>query len=149
MILKELNIKIIEYNSPQYWEAIKLRSKVLREPLNMKFTDDQLKAESPYIHIAAYEDSRIVGCMYLIVTGDQGRLKQFAVEPDLQKKGIGKALAVFAEQYCKEMGVKLIIIHARDYAVNFYEKLGYICYDEEFLEIGISHRKMKKKLATK
>jgi len=144
MDLNDLKIKVIEYDSPEYREAVKLRSKVLREPLNMKFTKEQLKAEFPYIHIAAFQQERMVGCFYIIINADQVRLKQFAVEQLLQKKGIGKALVRFAENFCMEKGAKYIFLHARDRAVTFYEKLGYECYDKKFLEIGLPHRKMRK-----
>ena len=38
-------------------------------------------------------------------------------------------------------------MHARDTAVPFYEKLGYLCCGEPFEEVGIAHIKMQKQLS--
>ena len=136
-----LVFKQIKYNSSQYREAVALRSRVLREPLNMRFTEAQLQAEHSYIHMAANYQEKMVCCLYLIREGDKARLKQFAVDPDLQAKGIGRQMMRFTEDYCRHNGMNYIYMHAREYAVPFYEKLGYSKYGEKFLEIGRPHWK--------
>ncbi|KQC10294.1 MAG: hypothetical protein APR54_03200 [Candidatus Cloacimonas sp. SDB] len=147
MNLKELVFRQIEYDSPEYHQAVKLRSKVLREPLNMRFTETQLRAEKSYLHIAGFRKGKIVCCLYLIKEAERARLKQFAVEPELQKKGIGSEMLRFLESYCRKQGFSSIYMHAREKAVPFYEKFGYECYDQKFLEIGLPHRKLRKVLA--
>jgi len=144
MKIRNLVFKQIDYDSTRYWEAVKLRSKVLREPLNMQFTDEQLQAEYPYIHLAAIWKNMIIGCLYLIREGNNARLKQFCVEPELQGLGIGKKIVELTEKFCKENDMNYIYMHAREYAVPFYEKLGYRKYDEQFLEIGLPHWKLQK-----
>jgi predicted GNAT family N-acyltransferase len=146
MNLENLTFKQIEYNSQQYWEAVKLRSKVLREPLNMKFTDEQLKAEHSYVHLAAYFNNRLICCLYLITDSHTARLKQFVVEPELQGQGVGKIMMEYMESYCLDHKFTCIFMHAREYAVPFYEKLGYKKYEDEFLEIGLPHWKLRKNL---
>jgi GNAT superfamily N-acetyltransferase len=140
----KLEFKRIEYNSPAYWEAVSLRSKVLREPLNMRFTEEQLEAEQDYIHLAAFQQNRLVSCLYLIQDGEKARLRQFVVEPELHNKGIGRSLLQFMESFCREQGINYIFMHARESAVPFYEKLGYKKYGEKFLEIGLPHWKLHK-----
>jgi predicted GNAT family N-acyltransferase len=43
-------------------------------------------------------------------------------------------------------GIHYIELHARKSVVNFYIKLGYSMIVEEFIEVGIPHYKMFKKL---
>jgi GNAT superfamily N-acetyltransferase len=47
------------------------------------------------------------------------------LEHHLKEKGIGAALVLFCEDYCKKLFVELIWFNARTTAVDFYEKLGY------------------------
>jgi len=48
-----------------------------------------------------------------------------AVADQQQAKGIGKALMDEMESVSKEKGIQKIILHAREIALPFYQKLGY------------------------
>lgn len=48
------------------------------------------------------------------------------------------------EREILKRGYARIYLHAREYAVGFYEKLGYECFGEPFTEVGIPHRHMQK-----
>jgi len=48
------------------------------------------------------------------------------------------------ERESERRGYKRIYLHAREYAVPFYEALGYHTFGEEFTEVGIPHRHMQK-----
>ena len=74
------------------------------------------------------------------------RLRQMAVLNDLQGKGIGKALMIFAENLARDRGYQKITMHARKNAIGFYEKMGYTKTGGEFIEITIPHYLMEKKL---
>lgn len=39
-----------------------------------------------------------------------------------------------------------MILHAREYAIPFYEKSGYLAISELYTEVGLPHRTMSKKL---
>ena len=69
-----------------------------------------------------------------------------AVLNNLQGKGIGRALMMFAENIARDRGFRKISMHARKTAVGFYEKLGYEVEGDEFLEVTIPHHIMKKGL---
>lgn len=48
------------------------------------------------------------------------------------------------ERESERRGYKRIYLHARAYAIPFYEGLGYHVFGEEFTEVGIPHRHMQK-----
>ena len=73
-------------------------------------------------------------------------MRQVAVLPEYQGKGIGQELVWFSEEYVREKGGTHIILHSRETVVPFYQKLGYETYGEPFEEIGIPHRLMGRKL---
>ena len=124
-----------------------LRRQILRKPLGLDFTEEDIKNEKDHIHIAAFEDDEMLGCCMLTQeTPNSVKLRQMAVKPGLQNKGIGKVLMQFAENIARDRGNKLMTMHARKTATGFYEKQGYEIKGNEFEEVTIPHYIMEKAL---
>jgi GNAT superfamily N-acetyltransferase len=140
-------VKLIDYGSKDYDQMIALRYALLRKPLGLNFTDDELKKEAHDILIGCFDDDKLEGCC-LLTKEEQGvvRLRQMAVISGLQGKGIGKVLLQFAENIARDRGYKKISMHARKTAIGFYEKSGYKIASKEFQEISIPHYLMEKTL---
>jgi ribosomal protein S18 acetylase RimI-like enzyme len=140
-------LKIIDHGTPEYQQMVKLRDDILRKPLGLGFTPDELESEKENMLIAAFEDERMLGCC-MLVEEEPGtvRLRQMAVLNDLQGKGIGRALMNFAENLARDRGFKIVRMHARTNAIGFYEKVGYKVLGEQFEEVTIPHFVMEKKL---
>ncbi len=140
-------LKIIDHGTAEYQQMVRLRDEVLRKPLGLSFTKEELEKEKDHLLIAAYEDDIIMGCCMLVEENPKTtRLRQMAVTNNIQRKGIGKALMLFAENLARDRGYHKITMHARKDAVGFYEKMGYRIVGEEFVEITIPHYVMEKKL---
>jgi predicted GNAT family N-acyltransferase len=140
-------LKQIDYGTKEYEQMIKLRFEILRKPLHLDFSDEELEREKNDILIGAFEDDKMLGCCLLTkVDKHCVRLRQMAVQNNLQGKGIGASLMNFAENVARDRGYKKIIMHARKTAIGFYEKLGYTVTGKEFTEISIPHMVMEKKL---
>lgn len=140
-------LKIIDHGSKEYRQMVQLRIDVLRKPLGLSFTEDELAKEKNHILIGAFEEEKMLGCCMLIKLEDGSvRLRQMAVLNNLQGKGIGRALTQFAENIARDIGYKKITMHARKPVTGFFEKLGYRVSSDEFLEITIPHYEMEKML---
>lgn len=140
-------LKIIDHNSPAYHQMVELRYQVLRKPLGLNFTKEDLEGENNFTHIGCFDDDKLEGCCMLTPAGEQTvRLRQMAVSDGLQGKGIGRVLMNFAENVAKDLGNKKLTMHARKTAVGFYEKLGYKICSDEFEEVNIPHYVMEKDL---
>ena len=140
-------LKIIDHGTSEYEQMVKLREAILRKPLGLSFSPDELESEKHNLMMAAYEDDRMLGCCMLVQEAPEAvRLRQMAVINDLQGKGIGKALMQFAENLARDRGYRKIMMHARKNALGFYEKMGYKKVGEEFQEITIPHYVMEKEL---
>jgi ribosomal protein S18 acetylase RimI-like enzyme len=140
-------LKIIDHGSKEYQQMVKLRDVILRKPLGLTFTPEDLEQEKDNILIAAFEDERILGCCMLVEDQpDVLRLRQMAVLNDLQGKGIGRALMNFAENIARDRGYKKLRMHARINAIGFYEKVGYKKFGDQFIEVTIPHYVMEKLL---
>jgi len=140
-----LKFEIVKFNSEAQKATIQLRDKILRKPLGMHFTAEQLADEINMFHLAGYTNHILICCMVL-QDYDEGNLKmrQVAVDDQHQKKGYGQQMTNWMENWAKEKNYKRIFCHARDIAVPFYEKLHYKVYGEQFVEVGIPHFKMEK-----
>jgi predicted GNAT family N-acyltransferase len=125
---------------------VKLREDVLRKPLGLCFTKEELEQEKDHLLISAYEDDQLKGCCMLVNEGETVRLRQMAVLNEKQGKGIGRALMLFAENLARDRGYSKITMHARKNAVGFYEKMGYKRTSGEFMELNIPHYVMEKPL---
>jgi ribosomal protein S18 acetylase RimI-like enzyme len=140
-------LKIIDHGSREYQQMVQLRNDILRKPLKLTLTPEELAKEKDEILIGAFEEEKMLGCcMLIIVDPTTVRLRQMAVLNNLQGKGIGRALMQFAENIARDRGFKKIIMHARKSAAGFYEKLGYQVCSEEFEEVTLPHYEMEKKL---
>jgi len=140
-------LKIIDHGSREYQQMVQLRNDILRKPLKLTLTPEELEKEQDEILIGAFEEEKMLGCcMLIIVDSSTVRLRQMAVLNNLQGKGIGRALMQFAENIARDRGYKKIIMHARKSAAGFYEKLGYQVCSSEFEEVTLPHYEMEKKL---
>lgn len=143
-----MEIRQVAFGSPEYEATVELRREVLRRPLGLDFTIEQLAAEDSDVHLALFdEDEGVVACLVLVGLED-GRVKmrQVAVREDRQGQGVGRQLVRAAETEAKGEGFLTIVLHARETAVPFYRALGYSIEGEPFEEVGIPHFAMSKEL---
>ena len=140
-------LKIIDHNSKEYKQMVELRRQILRKPLGLDFSPEDLEKEKDDLLIAAYEDDQMLGCCILTqMNPTTVRLRQMAVKAGLQGKGIGRVLMQFAENIARDRGYKKLCMHARKSAAGFYERLGYTISGDEFTEVTIPHYNMEKQL---
>jgi hypothetical protein len=146
-----LEITEVEHGSDRYLDLVNLRRRVLRAPLGLDFTAQQLADERTDVHLAAYLDGELAGCAILTpIDRSQGviKLRQMAIDPDRRAQGLGARIVAFAEQLCAARGYTQIILSARETAVGFYEKAGFVSKGAPFVEVTLPHREMTKELQT-
>jgi N-acetylglutamate synthase-like GNAT family acetyltransferase len=78
--------------------------------------------------LLAEENGALAGCVYIEMHSDHSYLGLLAVEPTLQKSGLGRRLTAAAEEFAREMGshrMELTVVNLRTELPPIYEKLGY------------------------
>lgn len=142
-----MDLKIIPHLSEAYNEMLQLRINVLLQPSGIPSNYIQPHAEATDIHIGAFEGEKIIGCCVLTDRGNgQVQLRQMAVGPTFQGKGLGAAIVQFAETVARDKGFYTLFLHARNPVMAFYQKSGYAVAGDEFFEVGIAHHRMEKVL---
>ncbi|UYL07909.1 GNAT family N-acetyltransferase [Bdellovibrio sp. SKB1291214] len=142
-----IEIKEIRYASSEYQLEVNLRYEILRKPLGLKFTQEELKAEKDDIHLGAFRGKLLFGCLLLRKHDNTTvKMRQVAVQAHTQGTGIGRLLVEASETKAKELGYSVIELNARETAVPFYQKVGYETIGDTVGVAGLPHKIMRKKI---
>jgi len=99
--------------------------------------------DSQSIHAIAYEGTDAVGTARLLPDGHIGRM---AVLKDWRGRGIGGLMLRKLMERAKARGDREIVLSAQVHAVPFYRANGFMEDGSEYLEAGIRHQEMRRKL---
>ncbi|MBL0319462.1 MAG: GNAT family N-acetyltransferase [Alphaproteobacteria bacterium] len=144
-----MKFKIIKYNTPEYAEAVELREEILRKPLGIGFSDEEIAAEKDWVHIAAYQDGKLCATAALFPESSRlAKICRVAVLAKLQGQGVGTEIMRYAESYAAKQGFKEIYLHARDTSMPFYLKNQYLDEGDWFDEDTVPHKKLRKILGS-
>ncbi|MEO9594654.1 MAG: GNAT family N-acetyltransferase, partial [Rhodopirellula bahusiensis] len=86
----------IEWCTPLYQEALDLRHRVLREPLGLRLTAEELDGEYADLHFGLRNGTENLAAVLSakLLTSSAVKLRQMAVDPDQQGEGLGAKLLV-------------------------------------------------------
>lgn len=143
-----IEIKEIAFGSSDYEKVWQLREEVLRKPLGQSLKNDDLSWDEHDHILAAFEGDEAIGCV-ILHPKENGimKLRQMAVHPSQQGRGVGTLIVKAAEKAALKYGFKKMDMHARMVALDFYKKLGYSVVSDTFTEVGIPHVVMEKSLS--
>lgn len=74
------------------------------------------------------EAGKLMGCVYVELRGNRGYFGLLAVQPTLQRSGLGSRMIAAAEDHCRTAGCRfmdLTIVNLRTELPAFYHRLGY------------------------
>lgn len=128
-----------------------LRYRILRQPLGKERGSERNEGDTEGIHFALFENGKIEAIARLdSVNSTTCQVRFVAVEQQLQGKGYGKRIMQAVEEHGRQEGFELLILHARDYALPFYKKLGYTLIGPSYKLFDIlQHFRMEKRLGSK
>ena len=142
-----LDIREVEYGSLEYEQMLLFRNEHMRIPIGRNLFDEDLAREVNDRHIGVYNGDELIGvCIITTLNKDTARMRQVVIAPDKRNLGIGRSMMLFAEHKAVEMGLSELILDSRLTAQKFYEKLGYTKRGHRFMELGLPHYLMVKKI---
>ncbi len=145
---------MVEIRSPKNekeWESYyDLRFRVLRAPLSQPRGSEKNEGDKIGIHFALFENNQIQAIARLdLMENKIAQVRFVAVDFDHQGKGYGRKIMFATECKSEELGMEKIILHARDYAVDFYLNLGYKLIEPSYKLFDVlQHFLMEKKVKT-
>ncbi|WP_210518407.1 GNAT family N-acetyltransferase [Hymenobacter terricola] len=142
--------------TPAEWAAYyQLRYAVLRQPWQQPLGSERSPAdeEPGTIHALLLADEAgeiptalAVGMLHPS-GAHQGQVRFMAVAPAAAGTGLGRQIMAYLEAQARAAGLTEIILHSREAAVGFYQRLGYEVVEPSHLLFGvIPHFLMRKQL---
>jgi predicted GNAT family N-acyltransferase len=145
----EDDLAVVEapFGSDLYRQALALREVILRQPLGLELTAEELADDQLRRHFCATSHGAVVGSVSLSpLDGETVQLRQMAVAEDRRREKIGARLLACAEDWARSGGYPLMVLNARLGAEGFYARYGYLAQGEPFDENTVPHIRMTKPL---
>lgn len=127
--------------------ALDLRERIFCGEQGVSFEADQDGRDVEATHIVAVDDGAVIGTCRLLFRGEVARLGRLAVERGRRGDGVAGAILREADRVATEAGAETIALHAQTYAMALYRQAGYEERGSTFVEEGIEHVAMEKRLA--
>jgi len=127
--------------------ALELRGRVFCDEQGVSFEADQDGRDPEATHIVAVDGGVVIGTCRLLFRGPVARLGRLAVEQDRRGESVAEQILREADRIATKAGSESIALHAQTYAQALYERAGYEEYGPNFVEEGIEHVAMEKRLA--
>lgn len=140
-----MNVKIVE-NHEELEDAFSVRKIVFIKEQSVPEEVEIDQYEDDSVHFVLYHDGAPIGAGRFRLVDGYGKLERICVLKEERKTGAGKQLMTEIEEYARENGIHKLKLNAQTHAIPFYDRLGYEVVSEEFMDAGIPHRTMIKKL---
>lgn len=132
-------------------ETVFIEGQQVNRELEQDGLDDRAK------HVILYEEDFPVGCarirwVSMEIEGSKPsalhywKVERLAVLEQARQKGYGKLIMEWIEKQAKTQQVAGLTLHAQQYLEEFYKSLGFETAEKPFMEAGIPHVHMIKKL---
>lgn len=147
-----MTVPVDSPRTPADWAAYyQLRYQVLRQPWQQppgseRAPDDEAPTTTHALWRAP--DGTVAGVARLSPSGpSQAQVRYMAVAPAWQGRQVGRQLLEHLEAAARRQGFTELVLHAREAAVGFYERLGYAVVAPSHTLFGtIPHFLMRKEL---
>lgn len=93
--------------------------------------------------VAETSDGTVVGTGRLLPDGHVGRM---AVAASMRGRGIGGQVLDVLVREARSLGMTEVVLNAQVQAQRFYARYGFVGEGDEFMEAGIAHRRMRRRL---
>ncbi len=150
--MNSISVRKIEFQSSEYADELKLRERVLRLPIGLHLSLADTEHDSTDKHICAFlsdpngSETMVGCCLMRELSKTDVKMRQVAIDSNVQGQGLGSRLVGEFEKLARSRGYTQVFLDARESAIHFYLRLGYVVTSELFTQVSVPHKKMMKKL---
>lgn len=98
------------------------------------------------VHLVAVANGKVLATCRLLFVGSTVQLSRLAVRQDARRRRIASRLLALADEEARAGRARRIVLHAQTYARSLYEAAGYEPRGRVFMESGIEHIAMEKRV---
>lgn len=127
--------------------ALAVRRAVFVDEQGVSEAEELDGRDADALHLVAVEpDGAVVATCRLLAAGEKVKLGRVAVLLRARRRGLALALLRAAEPHAVALGGERIVLGAQTYALGLYEQAGYVVTSGTFLDAGLEHVWMEKRL---
>lgn len=127
-------------------EIIAMRTEAFIKQRGVAENEEFDGRDSELLHFCLYDDGKLVASLRAEELEGFIHIGRVAVLTELRKSGYGRKLIDYLLQYAKDKEFEFVELSAVKTAQGFYEKAGFSAEGDYYLETGVPHIYMKKKL---
>ena len=144
--MSDLVIRLANF-SEEFLEIKAIRKAVFQEEQKVEEALEFDGKDEICDHLIGYLDNLAVGTARIRYIDDKTvKIERLAVLSTARGQGIGKKIMEEALLIIASKDIAEVVINAQEYVKALYYKLGFAQEGEIFIEAGIPHVKMRKKL---
>jgi predicted GNAT family N-acyltransferase len=140
-----IKIKFLSYEDGMK-DAFQIREEVFIKEQSVPVSEEIDDIDKKATHIVIYRKENPIGTGRIFCSEGKWYIGRIAVIKDMRGKGIGNLIMEKLLSFAKKSGAKRVYLHSQTYIMDFYRKLGFSEWGEEFLDAGIPHMEMYKDL---
>ncbi|WP_310656317.1 GNAT family N-acetyltransferase [Lactobacillus jensenii] len=135
-----------DITSALYQKILSLRKEVFVKEKNVP-ANLELENEQGPIYYGGVIDDTVVCCARVIEEDNKTwHIQRVATKKPFRGQGLNSQLFKKIEQDAKNNGIDRLILGAQDQAQGFYLHLGFKVVGDAFIDAGITHHMMEKKI---
>ncbi|WP_019026490.1 bifunctional GNAT family N-acetyltransferase/hotdog fold thioesterase [Colwellia piezophila] len=136
-------------NAVEFEQYYQLRWQILRQPWNQPLGSERDNLEQASFHRMIFDENNNVLAVGRLEQSDQfsAQIRFMAVSAEAQGQGLGQQIMKSLEHQARKLGITKITLNARENALAFYQRLGYVSHGFSHLLFDeINHFSMSKVL---
>ena len=99
------------------------------------------------LHMVVKDGERVIGtARVLFPAANQAKLERMAILRPFRRRGIGRGVISFLNNELRSRHVAQVVLHAQYEVVAFYRSCGFEESGLPFMEAGIKHVKMQRRI---
>ncbi|WP_318486980.1 GNAT family N-acetyltransferase [Photobacterium leiognathi] len=138
-----VEIKIVAFDDAHRGLISTVREQVFiqEQQIDPEIEFDNL--DSAAVHVLVMDGEQPLGTGRILADGHIGRI---AIMKAARGQGLGAKVVQALVEYAQQQGYPRVDLGAQTHAVDFYRKLGFMSYGDEFMEANIPHQAMEQML---
>ncbi|WP_318521058.1 GNAT family N-acetyltransferase [Photobacterium leiognathi] len=139
-----VEIKIVAFDDAHRGLIRTVREQVFiqEQQIGPEIEFDGLDSEA--VHVLVMDGEQPLGTGRILADGHIGRI---AIMKAARGQGLGAKVVQALVEYAQQQGYPRVDLGAQTHAVDFYRKLGFMPYGDEFMEANIPHQAIEQMLA--
>ena len=143
--MESITVKLVETEDDME-AAIGIRFRVFVDEQSVPPEIELDEYDAQATHAIAVEGGQAIGAGRMYLDNGAAHIGRMAVDLAHRRRGVGGLVLRFLEEEAKVQGGTEIVLHAQEYVKAFYAAHGYTEHGDTFMEAGILHVEMRKKV---